>query len=483
MADNAKIAADVLAAVGGKENVDNVMHCFTRLRFSLKDFDAVDDSKVKAIDGVIGTMYKGDQYQVVIGPTVPEVYKEVTKLGVEAGGSVDEDNTATDAPAEKKKLTAAGVGNAIIDYISGSVTPLIPVLITGALFKTLSAIFGSTMLNIFADDSEFIFICNMIYNAAFYFLPILVGAGAAKKLGMNSFMGAFMGCVLIEPNFLALVTTEGASFDVYGIPAVLKDYSSSVVPILLCIAVMAPINKFVEKHLPNEVRTVFAPFITMLIMLPLAFCLLAPLGNFIGEGIAAVLGWLAETPFGWLATTIIAAFWPVLVLTGMHLGLAAIALAQYAQNGVDTCILLAANIQTWAATGALLACCLRMRDKNKKGLWWSYTITQFLGGVGEPALFGVLIPYKRPLIAGIIGGAASGLYAAIMGVVLYTPIQGFAVPLSYVGGDAMNEVHGVIAMVIGAVVAFVVSWIWGLTPAEREGAEPGSTEIPAKAEA
>ncbi len=483
MADNAKIAADVLAAVGGKENVANVMHCFTRLRFSLKDFDVVDDAKVKAIDGVIGTMYKGDQYQVVIGPTVPEVYKEVVKLGVEAGGSVEEDLSAADAPKEKKKLTPAGVGNAIIDYISGSVTPLIPVLITGALFKTLAAIFGSTMLNIFADDSEFIFICNMISNAAFYFMPILVGAGAAKKLGMNSFMGAFMGCVLIEPNFLALVGTEGATFNVYGIPAVLKDYSSSVVPILLCIAVMAPINKFIEKVLPKEIRTVFAPFITMLVMLPLAFCLLAPLGGFIGEGIAAGLGWLAATPFGWLATTLIAGFWGLLVLTGMHLGLAAIALAQYAQTGTDTCILLGANIQSWAATGALLACCLRIKDKNKKALWWSYTITQFFGGVGEPALFGILIPYKRPMVAGIIGAAAAGLYASIMGVVLYTPIQGFAVPLSYIGGDPMNEVQGVIAMVIGVVVSFIVCWFWGLTPAEREGAEPGSTEVPVKAEA
>lgn len=478
MAGNAKIASDVLAAVGGKENVDNVMHCFTRLRFSLKDLDAADDVKVKAVEGVIGTQLKGGQYQVVIGPTVPEVYKEIVALGVTAAGSVDE-KVDEDAPKEKQKLTAAGVGNAITDYISGSVVPLIPVLITGALFKTLAAIFGSTMLNIFADDSEFIFICNMVSNAAFYFMPILVGAAAAKKLGMNSFMGAFMGCLLIEPNFLALVKTEGATFNVYGIPAVLKDYSSSVVPILLCVAAMAPIHKFFDKHLPNEVRTIFSPFLTMLVMLPLGFCLLAPLGNYVGVGIASFLGWLSSTPFGWLATTIIAGLWGVLVLTGMHLGLAAIALAQFAQTGTDTCILLGANIQTYCATGALLACCLRIKDKNKKALWWSYLITQFIGGVGEPALFGVLIPYKRPLICGIIGAAASGLYASIMGVVLYTPIQGFAVPLSYVGGtDPMNEVQGVIAMILGAVVAFVVAWFWGLTPAEREGAEPGTTTVP-----
>lgn len=238
---------------------------------------------------------------------------------------------------------------------------------------------------------------------------------------------------------------------------------------------MAPLNKFITKILPAQVRTVFAPFITMLIMLPLAFCALAPAGSFVGQAIAMLLGGLAGTPFGWLATTIIAAFWAVLVLSGMHLGLAAIALAQYAQVGTDTCILLAANICAWCASGAMLALCFRMKDPEKRAEFWSFFITQFFGGVGEPMIFGVFIPYKRPFVASIIGGAVSGLLASILGVVLYTPIQGFAVPLSYIGGDnPMNEVFGVVAMVAGAVVAFIVAWIWGLSEAERNGAEPGT---------
>lgn len=479
MADNKQIAADVLEAVGGKDNVANVAHCFTRLRFNLKNQSSVDDARVTAVNGVLGAQMRGGQYQVVIGPNVPEVYKEIVKTGITALGSVDEDLTTEDAP--KQKITPASIGNMVIDYISGSVVPLIPVLITGALFKTLAAVFGPTMLNVVAEDNQFILLCNMLSNAAFYFMPILVGAAAAKKLGMNAFFGAFMGCALIEPSFVSLAGTEGATFSVYGIPAPVQAYGSSVLPILLSIAVMAPIHKFIDKHLPEQVRTVFAPFITMLIMLPLAFCLLAPMGNYLGVGIAAFLGWLSTTPFGWLATTIIAATWGLLVLTGMHLGLAAIALAQYAQVGTDTCILLGANIQAWAATGAMLACCIRMRDKTKKTQWWSYLITQFFGGVGEPMLFGVFIPYKRPFVAGIIGAAASGLYAAITGVVLYTPIQGFAVPLSYIGGsDPMNEVNGVIAMVLGVVVAFVISWFWGLTPEEREGKDPVSKKISAE---
>lgn len=472
MADNKQIAQDVLAGVGGKENVKSVIHCATRLRFTLVDDSIPVDEDVKGIKGVLGVMKQGGMYQVIIGPTVPDVYGELTKLGVSAGGAIDEN---LDGNKESDKLTPAAIANKVVDYISGSVTPLIPVLISGALFRTLAAVFGPTMLNLLPADGNFITLCNMMSNAAFYFMPILVGFAAANKLGMNGYMGAFMGAALLEPSFVELASTEGASFTVFGIPAPLQNYGSSLLPILLCIAVMAPINKLVTKVLPAQIRTVFAPFITMLIMLPLGFCVLGPAGTYMGEGLALFLGWLAGTPFGWLATTLIAAFWGVLVLSGMHLGLAAIALAQYAQTGTDTCILLGANIQAWAASGAMLALCFRMRDPEKRAEFWGYFITQFFGGVGEPMLFGCFIPYRRPFICGLIGAGASGLIASILRVVLYTPIQGFAVPLSYIGGDnPMNEIFGVIAMVAGAVVAFVLAWIWGLTEAERNGAEPGT---------
>lgn len=211
MADDARIATEVLEAVGGPENVSSVLHCMTRLRFYLKDDSKKDDEKVKGIKGVLGAQMKSGQYQVIIGTNVPEVYDEIVKAGANAGGSVDEDLTAEDTP--KEKLTLKVVGNNILDYISGSVVPLIPVIITGALFKTLAAVFGPTMLNVFADDSQFIFLCNMVYNAAFYFMPVLAGAAAAKKLGMNSFLAAIMGVILYTPatGFLVPLSYIGAA--------------------------------------------------------------------------------------------------------------------------------------------------------------------------------------------------------------------------------------------------------------------------------
>ena len=467
MADNAKIAEDVLAAVGGKENVNSALHCMTRLRFTLKDESVVNDDTVKNIPGVLGVAKTGGQYQVIIGTNVPEVYNEVVKLGVAAGGEVDEN---LDADVAKKKLTPKEIGNNILNYLSGSVVPLIPVLIAGGLFKTLSAIFGPTLLGVVPADSQFITLCDIVYDAAFYFIPIIAGFAAAKKLGANPFLGAFMGAVLIDPKFIQL-GTDGVAFSVYGIPAPTLTYGQTLIPVLLSVAAMAPIQKFFDKHLPDSIRTVFAPFLTFVVLMPIALCLLAPLGNYVGTGIAAFFEWLSNTPFDWLAVTLIAATWPMLVLTGMHVGLAAIALAQFAQVGSDSVVLMAATVQAFTASGVGLAAWLRFKDPEKKSLALGYFITQFIGGVGEPLLYGIFLRYKRPWLGTLAGGAAAGLYAAITQVVFYTPTSGLFSPLAFAGGSQANFVNGIIATIIGMVVAFIVTWFFGFTKEQLEGKE------------
>lgn len=471
MADNKQIGTDVLAAVGGKENVSNLTHCMTRLRFTLKDESAADDDKVKGVNGVLGLAKTGGQYQVIIGPNVPEVYDAIVAEGVSAGGSVDENLDQDLADKPKEKLTPKKVGMNILNYLSGSVVPLIPVLITAALFKTVAAIFGSTMLNVFPDDSPFIFVCNQVYNAGFYFMPIMAGYTAAKYLKANPLLGALMGAILIEPNFLALATATDSTmaYSVYGIPAPTLNYSNTLIPALLCVWVMSYVQKFFDKHLPSQVRTVFAPFFTFVVMLPIALCALAPLGNYLGTGLAAFFEWLGNTPLGWLAVTLIAATWPILVMTGMHVGLAAIALAQYAQAGQDTMVLMAANIQNFVATGVALAVWLRLKDKEQKNLAFGYFITQFIGGVGEPLLYGVFLRYKRPWIGSIAGGAAAGLYGALTHVVLYAPTTGIFATLGFAGGSTANLVNGIIGTVLGVVVAFVVTWFFGLSKDAIEG--------------
>lgn len=466
MADNKALAQSVLDAVGGKDNVVNLVHCFTRLRFTLKDDSIVSDDEVKGISGVLGIQKTGGQYQVVIGPTVPEVYSEIVSMGVSAGGEVDE-VIADDAP--KKKLTPRGAVDAVFDYLSGSVVPLIPVLITGAFFQTLSSVFGPTMLNLVPADSDFVSLCTMVFNAAFYFMPIMAGYTAAKKLGANALLGGFMGAVLIAPSFVALAGTEGATFSVYGIPAPVQSYAQTLIPVLLCVAVMAPVERFFEKRLPAAIRTVFAPFFTFVIMMPLALCLLAPLGGYVGNGIAWFFEFLAGTPLYPLAVALISATWALLVLTGMHVGIAAIALAQFAQTGVDNLVLMGVSVTAYTAAAVGLVAWLRFKDAEKKNLALGYFLTNFLGGVGEPLLYGIFIRYKRPWLATIIGGFVGGLYAAFTGVEVYSGIQGLFTPLNFLGGTQANFINGIIAVVIATIVSFIVAWFWGFTKEQLEG--------------
>ncbi len=335
MADNKQIATDVLDAVGGKENVSKVIHCATRLRFNLVDDNVPVDEDVKAIKGVLGVMKQGGMYQVIIGPSVPEVYDELTKLGVGGGGSIDEN--LDDAPA-KFEWTPKNVLDAVLNYLSGSVVPLVPVLMTAGLFKTLGAVFGPTFLNLVPADSPLVFLCDMMYNAGFYFMPILAGFTASQKLGANPYLGAMLGAALLEPSFAAFVGGEtGLSFFGAQVPMPLFGYGQTLIPILLCIPVFAFLEKRINGVMPNAVRTVFGPFLTVLLMIPLELYILAPLGSMLGNGVASLFEIIGNSPLGFLAIAIFAATYPMLVLTGMHIGIMGIAIATSATSATTPC--------------------------------------------------------------------------------------------------------------------------------------------------
>lgn len=469
MADNRQIATDVLEAVGGKGNVSKVIHCATRLRFNLVDDSVPVDDEVKAIEGVLGIMRQGGMYQVIIGPGVPQVYDELVKVGgFNAEAALDEN---LDEP-KKFEWTPKNVLDAFLNYLSGSVVPLVPVLMTAGLFKTLGTFFGPTFLNLVAEDSSFEFLCNMVYNAGFYFMPILAGFTAAQKLGANPYLGALTGAILIEPSFAALAgSEEGLALFGLNVPIPLFGYSQTLIPVLLCIPVLTFLEKKITAIMPEAVRTVFGPFVTMLIMIPLELFVLAPLGDLAGNALASFFSWLASTPLGWLAVAIVGATYPMLVLTGMHIGIMGIAIANFGNVGYDKMFLMASTAVAFTASGVGLAVWLRMKDKAQKNLCLGYFITQFVGGIGEPLLYGVFLRYKRPWIGTTCGGFAAGLYAALTGVTQYTFSSGLFAPLAFAGGSQANFINGCIAMAIGFAVSFVTTWFFGLTKEQAEGLE------------
>ena len=253
MADNERIAAEVLNAVGGKDNITSIAHCMTRLRINLKDESVPDDDRIKAIKGVLGCQWSGGQYQVIIGQNVPKVYDAIVKLGVSAGGAIDEN---LDQDLEKKPWTAKRVGNAILNYLSKTMVTAIPVMMGAAMFRTIAVIAGPGMLNVWSADSEiYNLFYNWIYDAGYYFMPVYLGYSAAQQLGCSKMLGMMMGGILIAPDLITLVPaaadTGATTTSVYGLPAMLNTYSSTVLPILLCMPVLGQVEKLFKRITPT----------------------------------------------------------------------------------------------------------------------------------------------------------------------------------------------------------------------------------------
>lgn len=456
MDNNERVAADVLVAVGGKENITFVTHCMTRLRFNLKDHSIPDLEKIKNIKGVLGVLESGGQLQIVIGQNVAKVYASLCmQAGIKTEDTVQEN---LDTPREK--LTAKKVGSNILNYLSGSLVPLIPILIAAAMFKTVLAVIGPDMLKLVSEKSDLYVLLNFVYNAGFYFLPIYVGYTAAQKIGVTPVLGMFMGGILIEPDFVALAAAHKA-FTVYGIPTSVNDYSQSVLPILLSVWVMSYIEKFIKKHMPDSLTTIFTPFLTMFIMVPISLCLLAPagafLGKYIGEGLI-----IFGNHGGFIAVAVIAALWEFLVMSGMHLVLIVTAITIITSAGSESLILPAANCATWAALGMALGAFLRLRNKEEKTLSLGYFISGLVGGVTEPTLYGIGFKYKKPFLGMIIGAAAGGLYAGLTHVGVYVMgATNFLSILNFVAGGTSNIINGIISCMIAMIASAIAVYLIG----------------------
>ena len=456
MANNQQIAADVLRAVGGKENVTAVTHCMTRLRFNLKNMDLPNQDEVKDIPGVLGVTVMGGQFQVIIGQNVPKVYNEICKLGGFTAQAAIEENL--DKP--KENLTLKKVGSNILDYISGSLAPLIPIIMGAALFKTLLAIFGSSMLNLIPDGSNLAILLDFVYDAGFYFFPVYIGYTAAKKLNTSIPMGLFLGGILLAPDFMALAGAE-VPFTVFGIPCQVNNYSTTVVPILLSVWVMSYVYKFFADHIPTVISTIFTPFLTIAVMLPIMLCALAPLGNYVGQYLAIFLNWFASVGGG-VAVGVMGALYSFMVMTGMHGPIVLLAIASLIETGSDSLVFIGGGCSMFACCGMALGAFLRLKSKKEKTLSLSCLLTGLLSGITEPSLYGIGVRYKKPFIGLAVGGFVGGLYAGLTHVTYYVMISILVLaPLSYSAGGTVNMINGTIASVLSLVVSAVITYFFG----------------------
>ena len=468
MANNKQIAADVLEAVGGKSNVSFVTHCMTRLRFTLKDRTVPDAAAVKKLNGVLGAQESGGQFQVIIGQNVPKVYDELCALGgFSKQAAIDENLDGTQA-----ELSLASIGKGIMNYLAGSMTPMIPVLLAAGLFKTIGVVLGPTMLGVMAADSDLVRFMDMIYNAAFYFMPIYLGFNASRQIGLTPILGAFLGGMLIEPTFVSLAA-EGTPLSVYGfLPCVPGAYAQTVLPILLTIPVAYAIERIMRKHLPDALQTVFSPFLTLGITLPVSLCLLAPMGSWLGNGLADVFEFLGTSGgiISIISGGLLAAAWVPMVITGMHMALIGIAQVAFLQAGFDPFIFVAINISLWSVFATQIATFLRLKLRDEKSACAGYLVAQLIGGVGEPFIYGMDFRYPKLFLCSMAGSFVSGAIALALGVTAYVAglPSNLLSMLTFVGGGTENLLFACIAAAVGFAVSFAATWFFGFSKDEIE---------------
>ena len=458
--DYEKIAASVLEAVGGKDNITFCTHCATRLRFNLKDQSIVDEEKIKAVDGVIGVAKAGGQYQIIIGQDVANVYADICGLaGLTPEAQVPVDIT------EKKKLTLKGIGSSIVDTVSGSFVPVLPVIVAASFIKLLAMLLGPSMLNVITAESDLYTLFTFVGDAGFYFLPILMGYTASQKLGVTPVLGMFMGAIMLHPTLVAIVS-GGTPFTVYGIPMAAVSYASSTIPMILIVWIMSYVERFFKKVIPQSLRYVFCPLLTMLVMLPVALCAIGPLGSKLGSWLTSAL--LAISSLGIVAQVLVMAFggavWNVLVLCGMHLTYYMAGVEIFIQSGSDPLMMptvVAGTIGIFGmTTGALLK---SLKNKEKRSAFTGYWLTHLISGVTEPALFGIGMRYTRPFIGACLGGAVCAIYYAITGVAVTTmaAASNFLIFTQFMGGSSANLVNGIIGGAIGFAVAAAYTYFFG----------------------
>lgn len=459
-----ELAQAILEQVGGINNITQLVNCATRLRMNFKDESLVHLDQINKIPGVLGAVKKSGQYQIIIGTDVANVCNEIKAMGL------------NESPVNTGKKV--GKIDALMDIFAAIFTPVIPAITAAGMIKAILVI---CVLLGMEKTSQIYVVLSFIADAGFYFLPIMLAVSSAKKLGCNPYLAAMVGGALLHPAFTQLVTA-GEPVHIFGLPIKLINYGSSVIPIILAVWLMTYVERFADKVSPKAVKFFMKPTLTILIVVPIVLVVLGPLGSYIGTGIATITDFL-NMHVSWLVPTLMGAFMPLLVLTGMHWSFLPVLMTSYTTYGYEAVMGPGSLVSNVCQGSAALCVSIKTKNKELKQLASSAGVTALMG-ITEPAMYGVTIKFKKILLSVMLGGGVGGFYAGLMGVVRYTSgTPGLlSIPI-FIGENPMNVVHALIACAIGFVVTFAATWFYGFDePADSsEKTETKETEAGEKA--
>lgn len=452
-----KEAKELLALVGGKENVNQLVHCATRLRFELKDESLAQKKEIEAKPYVLSVIISGGQYQIVIGPKVTEYFAALMQLL-----NLDESKKTNEG---KQKIS-------LLKVISGAFSPLIPLLAGAGMIKALLMVLVE--FGLLSDASSTYAILSAAGNSVFYFMPIFLGITLSKQFGGNMYVGGAIGAALLEPSFTGLIGQEGVNF--LGISVVPVDYATTVFPIFIISFVYAFLDKQLRKIVKQELQMFLVPMICLLVLVPMAILVFGPFGTTIGNLVSSFISMLFDFS-NLLAGLVLGATYPFLTILGLHWGFTPITLQNLSQFGGDV-LEGAAVCCVYAEIGIAIGAYLKGRKGSKiREIAGPTILTGFLAGVTEPILYGIVMRYKRLMaivaIAGGVGGAINGLFHVTMNAYVFHNL--FSV--------AMMTYSPFVPFLIGCAAALatglLLTYFWGI-PAEDSAdfQAPGEAALP-----
>lgn len=438
-----EVTKKIIESIGGPENINNAWHCMTRLRFNLKDESQVDYEALEKTAKVLGTKYQNEQLQVVIGTDVADYYTSLSKqLGL--------DESKEQLTDEKK-----GFVSVFMDTVSGVFGPLVPAIAGAGMIKGLMA--GLVALNVISNQTDTFKVIDMIASGVFTFLPFFVAASAAKIFKTNQYLAIAIAAILQFPTMTAAVADgEISQFLLFEfIPVPVFNYAGTVIPLILAVFALSYIYRWVDKIMPEVLRTVFTPTVSLFLSGILTLTVIGPISIHLGNLLADGVAWLFSiSPV--LAGIIVGAIRPIAIFTGLHHAMTPIALQNFANQGYDMLMpmMFMANM---AITGATAAIYFKVRTKEEKSVVISSAVSGLLG-ITEPALFGILSKYKKAFIAATIGSSVASAFISFFGVRIYGYILSsiFSLP-AYIGEYFIFAVLGIlIALCLSFFIAYTL---------------------------
>lgn len=453
--DYGKIAERLIELLGGKDNIKSVFHCMTRLRFYVKNKSLVNEKEIEKIPEVPGVNWYENQFQVIVGNEVDAIFKALESKGIKTGEE------------KENSKSSNGVFSKIVDTITGCMTPMIPALTAAGMIKVILTL--TNYFHILTDKSSTYQVLNFIGDVAFYFMPFLIAANAAKVFKVNQALSLIIAGVLLHPNFVKLVEGKGL-ITFIGLPVSKVSYSYSVIPIILMVWIMSYIEKLVDRITPKMTKIILNPTLVILICAPLALILVGPAGDIAGNGLAVAINFLSQK-LGFVVLALLAAAFPFIVMTGMHHALTPIGLSAIATGGSDTLIFVSQICANIAQSGATFAVAVKTKNKNMKQLSAASGISALMG-ITEPALYGVTMKLKRPIFAAAIAAGIGGVVGGILQVSLYIPQNSIMSIPCFIGKKGMgNLVYGIIMIAVTFVSSFIITYVIGFEDIKEQEAE------------